>query len=225
MTRKRLLLAVCVSRFFARRGASRSETSVREETRPAPDLDRVIAILHLAASLILLTAFSSAAQASAQIENRTSGLRSGSNNLVGIEPRLSEEAVREKVALAYELASDDAVAARGGAATVRAGQAGEAAVASATGLAKNTQAFAVNGVQRIPDFVVARDLVSKIPTHIIEAKNVAKQALTRQLRDLRDLVGPGGRVDVALPREAKVTGPLDNAFNDPRDPLNRIDMK
>lgn len=105
-------MAACVSRFFAHRRASRSEASVREEVRHAPSLDRVIAILHLAATLILLAAFSPAAHATAQIENRISGLRSGSNNLVGIEPRLSEEAVREKVALAYELASGDAVAAR-----------------------------------------------------------------------------------------------------------------
>ena len=45
-------------------------------------------------------------------ENRASGSASDPNNLIGIEARLSEEAVRENAGLAYDLASDDAVAAR-----------------------------------------------------------------------------------------------------------------
>jgi hypothetical protein len=60
----------------------------------------------------LLAAAPASAAVAASIENRISGSPSGSNNLVGIEPRLSEEAVGKKGALAYELASDDAVAAR-----------------------------------------------------------------------------------------------------------------
>src|SRR5687768_301914 len=64
--------------------------------------------------LTLLAAAPASAAVAASIENRASGLQSGSNNLVGTELRLSEEAVRKKVALAYDLASDDAVAARGG---------------------------------------------------------------------------------------------------------------
>ena len=69
----------------------------------------LIALLGLA----LLAAAPASAAVAASIENRASGSASVPNNLVGTEPRLSEEAVREKVALAYELASDDAVAARG----------------------------------------------------------------------------------------------------------------
>ena len=68
----------------------------------------LIALLGLA----LLAAAPASAAVAASIENRASGSASVPNNLVGTEPRLSEEAVREKVALAYELASDDAVAAR-----------------------------------------------------------------------------------------------------------------
>lgn len=115
-------------------------------------------------------------------------------------------------------------AARGGAAAVRSGQRGEHAIEAATGLTKNTEAFVVNGSKRVPEFVVAKDSVSGLPTHIIESKNVTSQALTKQLRDLRDLVGPGGRAEVALPRGARVTGPLQDAFNNSEDPLFRTDL-
>jgi hypothetical protein len=74
---------------------------------------RAVVFVTLVLGLTLLASPPASAAVAAEIENRTSGSPSGSNNLVGIEPRLSEEAVREKVALAYELASDDAVAARG----------------------------------------------------------------------------------------------------------------
>lgn len=63
--------------------------------------------------LTLLAAPPASAAVAASIENRTSESPSGSNNLIGIEARLSEEAVREKLLTLYELASDDAVAARG----------------------------------------------------------------------------------------------------------------
>jgi hypothetical protein len=80
---------------------------------------RAVVFVTLVLGLTLLASPPASAAVAAEIENRTSGSPSGSNNLVGIEPRLSEEAVREKVALAYELASDDAVAARGGSAFAR----------------------------------------------------------------------------------------------------------
>jgi len=47
---------------------------------------------------------------------------------------------------------------------------------------------------------------------------------THRIRDLRDLVGRGGRVEVALPPNARVTGPLQKAFDDPADPLIRTDL-
>jgi A nuclease family of the HNH/ENDO VII superfamily with conserved AHH len=89
---------------------------------------RALALITLVLGLTLLAAPPASAAVAASIENRTSGSPSGSNNLIGIEPRLSEEAVREKVALAFELASDDAVAARAIAPSSRAlGRALEAA--------------------------------------------------------------------------------------------------
>jgi hypothetical protein len=63
--------------------------------------------------LALLAAPPVSPAVAASVENRTSGLPAGSNNTTGIEPRLSENAVRENYRLAYEVASDDAVAARG----------------------------------------------------------------------------------------------------------------
>lgn len=103
------------------------------------------------------------------------------------------------------------------------GREGEAAIAQATGLAKNTESFVVNGNTRIPDFVTARG-PSGSPTGLIEAKNVQYQSLTSQLRDYRDLVGPGGRVDVALPPGSRVSGPLQRSFDDLDNPLFRMDL-
>ena len=74
---------------------------------------RLWPVLTALLGLTLLAAPPVSAAVAASIENRVSGSPSGSNNLVGIEPRLSEEAVGKKVTLAYELASDAAVAARG----------------------------------------------------------------------------------------------------------------
>jgi hypothetical protein len=67
-------------------------------------------------------------------------------------------------------------------------------------------------------------MMTRLPTAIAEVKNVKYQALTRQLRDDVDLVGKGGRVDVLLPPGAKVSRRLDNAFKDPTNPLNRVDL-
>jgi hypothetical protein len=105
------------------------------------------------------------------------------------------------------------------------GREGEAAIQAATGLAKNTQASVVNGRTRIPDFVSARDPVTGPPSHLIESKNVQYQSMTQQLRDYRDLVGAGGRADIALPPGARVSGPLQKAFDDPSNPLFRMDLK
>lgn len=61
--------------------------------------------------------------------------------------------------------------------------------------------------------------------HIIESKNVLYQSFTKQLRDYADLVGDGGRVDIALPRGAKVSRQLQFAFDDESNPLFRYLMK
>jgi RHS repeat-associated protein len=105
------------------------------------------------------------------------------------------------------------------------GREGEAAIQAATGLSKNTQSFVVNGRTRIPDFVNASDVTSRLPSHLIESKNVQYQSLTRQLRDYADSVRPaGGRVDVALPPGARVSRPLQEAFDNPNNPLFRMDL-
>lgn len=105
------------------------------------------------------------------------------------------------------------------------GREGEALASQITGVGKNTESFLVNGRTRIPDQVISQDMVTRNPLHVVEVKNVQSQSLTRQLRDNVDLVGPGGRVDVMLPSGARVTGPLQRAFDNPLNPLNRVDLR
>jgi guanyl-specific ribonuclease Sa len=76
---------------------------------------RLASILALVLGLTLLAAPPASVAVAAHAENRASGSAAGLTTLIGIEPRLSEEAVRENAGLAYDLASDDAVAARAGA--------------------------------------------------------------------------------------------------------------
>lgn len=104
------------------------------------------------------------------------------------------------------------------------GREGEAIASQITGVGKNTEAFVVNGRTRIPDQILSQDIVTRNPLNVVEVKNVQYQALTRQLRDYSDLVGPGGRVDVLLPLGARVSKPLQRAFDNPLNPLNRIDL-
>lgn len=68
------------------------------------------------------------------------------------------------------------------------GREGEALASQITGAAKNTESWVVNGRVRIPDHVLAQDIVTRNPTIITEVKNVQYQSLTRQLRDYADLV-------------------------------------
>ncbi|MES2951502.1 MAG: putative toxin [Pseudomonadota bacterium] len=105
------------------------------------------------------------------------------------------------------------------------GREGEALASRITGVGKNTESFLVNGRTRIPDQVISQDLLTRNPLHLVEVKNVKSQSLTRQLRDDIDLVGPGGRVDVMLPSGATASGPLQRAFDNPLNPLNRVDLK
>jgi hypothetical protein len=74
---------------------------------------RLAAILALVLGLTLLAAPPVSAAVAAHAENRASGSAAGLTTLIEIDTRLSEEAVRENAGLAYDLASDDAVAARG----------------------------------------------------------------------------------------------------------------
>ena len=103
------------------------------------------------------------------------------------------------------------------------GREGEAAASAITGVAKNTQKFPVNGRTRIPDQVNASSIATKNPLHVTEVKNVKSQSFTRQLRDNVDLVGGvggGGRVDVFVRSNTKVTGPLQKAHDNPLNPIN-----
>jgi len=73
---------------------------------------RLAAILALVLGLTLLAAPPASAAVAAHAENRASGSAAGLTTLIGIEKRLSAEAVRENAGLDYDIASDDAVAAR-----------------------------------------------------------------------------------------------------------------
>ncbi len=74
---------------------------------------RLLAALILALGVLPLVAPPAPAAVAASAENRTSGSAAGLTTLIGIEKRLSAEAVWENPGLDYDIASDDAVAARG----------------------------------------------------------------------------------------------------------------
>jgi hypothetical protein len=74
---------------------------------------RLAAILALVLGLTLLAAPPASVAVAAHAENRASGSASDPNNLIRIEARLSERSVRENIALDYDIASDDSVAAGG----------------------------------------------------------------------------------------------------------------
>ena len=66
-------------------------------------------------------------------------------------------------------------------------------------------------------------MYSRNPLHVTEVKNVKSQSFTRQLRDNVDLVGGvggGGRVDVFVRSNTKVSGPLQKAHDNPLNPIN-----
>ncbi|MEZ5515430.1 MAG: hypothetical protein R3F58_16330 [Steroidobacteraceae bacterium] len=73
-------------------------------------------ILRAILAALLLVALQTFAVTAAPAENRASGSASDPSSLIESETRLSERSVRENIALDYDIASDDAVAARVGAA-------------------------------------------------------------------------------------------------------------
>jgi hypothetical protein len=139
----------------------------------------------------------------------------------GAPVRIARAAVAARIGLRFGITRMEPILAKGAG---QLGREGEAIATAITGAGKNTESWVVNGRVRTPDQVLAQDIITRNPVHIVEVKNVKYQSLTRQLRDYRDLVGPGGRVDVALPPGARVSRSLQKAFDDPRNPLNRIDL-
>ena len=83
---------------------------------------RLLPVLIALLGFTLLAAYPASA-ASLHAEKVASWSATNPNNVVSTEARLSDEAVRENIALGYDVASDDAVAARGGAGAVKEGAA------------------------------------------------------------------------------------------------------
>jgi restriction endonuclease fold toxin 7 of polymorphic toxin system len=167
---------------------------------------RALAFITIVLGLTLLAAQPASAAFAAHVENRVSGSASVPNNLIGIEPRLSEEAVREKVALVYELASDDAVATREGLQTARQlGRAGEAAA----GIVKNTERIASatgTAAYRVPDILNHTNRV------IGEVKNVGSLSFTSQLRDTAAYAARNGYTfELWVRPTTQLSGPLQQA--------------
>ncbi len=73
---------------------------------------RLAAILALVLGLTLLAAPPASTAVAAPAENRASGSAIDLTTRIQSEARLSERSVRENIALGYDIASDDAVAAR-----------------------------------------------------------------------------------------------------------------
>ena len=99
------------------------------------------------------------------------------------------------------------------------GREGEALASKITGVGKNTQSYKVDGRTRIPDQVISVDRKTKTPFHVVEAKYVASQGLTKQLKDNATLVGVEGRVDVFVKPSTYITGPLRKASANPASPI------
>ncbi len=92
---------------------------------------------------------------------------------------------------------------RGGAAPVRAGQAGERAVRAVHAIGDKAK-VAINGRNRIPDGVTTRA--------VSEVKNVKSLSYTRQLQDSADLAHlTGRRFDLYVRPGARLSGPLKQA--------------
>ena len=108
--------------------------------------------------------------------------------------------------------------------SVQIGQTGEAIATEITGVEQNTTKYLINGRERIPDRILAENAATRSPSQVAEVKNVKYQSYTKQLKDDVDLVGPNGKVDVMLPPNARVSRPLQRAFDDPTNPLNRVDL-
>jgi hypothetical protein len=95
-------------------------------------------------------------------------------------------------------------AARGGAAAVRVGQAGEAAVRAAVDIGQATR-ITVNGATRVPDGLTARALS--------EVKNVGSLSYTQQLRDFAAFAQQTGRqFDLYVRPSTQLSGPLLDAI-------------
>jgi|GEM_PF-911386 len=76
--------------------------------------------------------------------------------------------------------------------------------------AKNTESFAVNGRDRVPDHILAQDVQTRKPTIVEETKNVGYQHLSTQIKDSIDLVGPDGKVALTVRKDTKISKPLLN---------------
>jgi hypothetical protein len=114
----------------------------------------------------------------------------------------------QEFGFAYDdLASDSLLAARGGAAAVRLGQAGEAAVRAAHDIGPATKIL-VNGAERIPDGL---NLGTKV---LSEVKNVGSLSYTQQLRDFAQYAGQNGlRFDLYVRPGTELSGPLRQAVS------------
>jgi RHS repeat-associated protein len=101
---------------------------------------------------------------------------------------------------------------------------GEAAIAAATGLEKNTQKINMDGSIRIPDFITEFTETNE-PKSFIEVKNVQKLSYTRQIKAYAAYAHKnGGTLTIALPKNAHVSGPLQKAFNNEKINIFRIDL-
>jgi hypothetical protein len=161
---------------------------------------RFAAILALVLGLTLLAAPPASAAVAAHAENRASGSAAGLTTLIGIEARLSEEAVRENAGLGYDIASDDAVAARG---TLRGG-------AQAGGISAGEAQRIQNAANRIgkPIDVVggrARGKTTGDYDYVIDAN-----AKTRNSAG-RSLPGAGNVSEGVRPNIDVFKGPVDPA--------------
>jgi hypothetical protein len=92
------------------------------------------------------------------------------------------------------------------------GKSGEQITTNYYGVPKNTEQFVVNGRTRIPDHIIERDPVTQQPLVVADSKNARRiDRLSTQFQDDLDLVGPNGRLRLAVPTNAYVASTVINS--------------
>jgi hypothetical protein len=100
------------------------------------------------------------------------------------------------------------------------GHSGELTTTEHYGVPKNNEKFEVNGRTRIPDHVISRDPVTGEPRIVADTKNAKSvDRLSTQFLDDLALVGPNGRLYIAVPENAYVASTVENH---PRIQVDRI---
>lgn len=147
---------------------------------PAGRFTTVDPVLDVPATSTLTLKVAHAAYKGYDLATTVSGIVESAQTLASLDATGTEKALAA-VSLVGELSGvTDALKAGRGVLNVAAaktagqlGREGEALASQITGAAKNTESWIINGRARIPDQVLAQDILTRNPSHITEVKNWA----------------------------------------------------